>query len=580
MFLLSELKRRGVFRVVLGYLAAAWLLLQIADLVLPAYGFSEQAMAILINIVVVGVFPAAILAWVFDWSPEGITLDTGKPIPASRARRTDQAIIVVLLLAVGYFITDKFFIEPGVQVEIDKSIAVLPFVNMSSDPEQSYFSDGISEEILNLLAGVDQLRVISRSSSFAYRGEDINIPEVAKDLNVAYVLEGSVRKAGDRIRITAQLIEAATDQHLWSETYDRDLVDIFAIQDEVSAHIIDQLRIELTGETPHAYRTDPETYALYLKARARVANVGLMGDSEAVRIMQEVEARDPNYVPGLMYFATLIGYESRNFGDQALYPGEEAERKIQELLDRTIELDPNNPHALMKLSRQASLESRDYPRAARLIERALEQNANDGVILRGAMAFSLFMGDFDTRLRLGKRAAETDPSCFHCISDYVAELVRAERLDEAEALARTRMEMSPLGEKVLGDVYMARGEFDRALEVYRQIDHKSTRILMEARALFAMGDLPGFERLKNEHKENEGGPYGKAILAAIEGDTSAAAGYLETAFTYDISEFGFVLRDPIFESLHEEPAWKALSERAGLSPSQIAGTKLNLPNGI
>lgn len=347
MFLLNELKRRGVIRVVLGYLAAAWLLLQIADLVLPTYGFSEQTMVTLINIVVVGVVPAAILAWVFEWTPEGITRDTGQAIPASRARRTDRAIIIVLLLAVGYFTVDKFFIEPQVQVEIDRSIAVLPFVNMSSDPEQDYFSDGISEELLNLLAKVHQLRVVSRSSSFAYRGEDINILEVGNALNVAYVLEGSVRKAGDRIRITAQLIEASTDKHLWSETYDRDLVDIFAIQDEVSAQIIDQLKIELTGEAPHAYRTDPETYALFLRAKARLMQIGLYGDPEAVRIMEEVVASDPDYVPALMYLATIIGYESRNHGDQAIYPGELAERKKQELVDRTLAIDPNNAQAII-----------------------------------------------------------------------------------------------------------------------------------------------------------------------------------------------------------------------------------------
>lgn len=253
---------------------------------------------------------------------------------------------IVALIAIGLWMVGAQN-DPIENVDIDRSIAVLPFVNMSSDPEQDYFSDGISEELLNLLAKVHQLRVVSRSSSFAYRGEDINILEVGNALNVAYVLEGSVRKAGDRIRITAQLIEASTDKHLWSETYDRDLVDIFAIQDEVSAQIIDQLKIELTGEAPHAYRTDPETYALFLRAKARLMQIGLYGDPEAVRIMEEVVASDPDYVPALMYLATIIGYESRNHGDQAIYPGELAERKKQELVDRTLAIDPNNAQAII-----------------------------------------------------------------------------------------------------------------------------------------------------------------------------------------------------------------------------------------
>jgi len=578
--LLSELKRRGVIRVVLGYLAAAWLLLQIADLVLPAYGFSEQTMATLINIVVVCVIAAAILAWVFEWTPEGITRDTGQVIPVSRARRMDRAIIVVLLLAVGYFSVDKFFIEPQVQVEIDRSVAVLPFVNMSSDPEQDYFSDGISEELLNLLAKVRQLRVVSRSSSFAYRGEDINIPEVGNALNVAYVLEGSVRKAGDRIRITAQLIEAATDKHIWSETYDRDLVDIFAIQDEVSAQIIDQLKIELTGEAPHAYRTDPATYALFLRAKARLIQVGLYGDPEAVRIMEEVVASDPGYAPALMYLATVIGYESRNHGDQAVYPGEKADRKIRELVDRTLAIDPNNAHALIRSAWDVFTESRDTPRAARMVEKALEQNGSDGLILRPAMAFALYIGDFASRLRLARRAAERDPGCLHCMSDYVVELVRAGKLDEAEAMARARKAMAPNGEIDLGDVYMARGDYDKAFEIFSEIANEKDRIVNQVRAMFAIGDLQGFERLKNEFFEKYSTPWHMAVLYGLEGDNEAAVASLQLTFSESTRMFGFVLRDPNFEGLHGEPGWEELRERAGLSEAHIAGTKLNLPDGF
>ena len=580
MILLNELKRRGVIRVVLGYLAAAWLLLQIADLVLPAYGFSEQSMAILIQIVALGIIPAAISAWVFEWTPEGVTRDTGQTIPGSRARRMDRAIIVVLLLAVGYFAVDKFFIEPRVQVAIDRSIAVMPFVNMSSDPEQDYFSDGLSEELLNLLAKVRQLRVVSRSSSFAYRGEDINISEVGEALNVAYVLEGSVRKAGDRIRITAQLIEAATDKHLWSETYDRDLVDIFAIQDDVSAQIIDQLKIELTGEAPHAYRTDPATYALFLRAKARLNQSGLYGDPEAVRIMEDVVASDPDYVPALMYLATIIGYESRNNGPEAIYPFEEADRKIKELIDRTLAIDPNNAHALIRSAWEVFTEDHDTARAARMVEYALEQNANNGETLRPAMAFALYIGDFDTRLRLAKHTIERDPSCLPCMNDYVNELIRAGRLDEAELIARTRMAMAPHGEKGMGDVYMARGDFDNAFEIYGKISHDPSRITYQARSLHAGGDLRGFERLKNELVEKYDIPLFLAMLYALEGETEAAVNSLQRQFEESIRMFGFTLRDPMFGSLHGEHGWEELRERSGLTEAIIADTKLNLPDGF
>ncbi len=577
--LLNELKRRGVVRVVLGYLAAAWLLLQVADLVLPAYGFSEQAMATLISIVVVGVIPAAILAWVFEWTPEGITRDTGQAIPVSRARRMDRAIIVMLLLAVGYFAVDKFLIEPKQQIEIDRSIAVLPFINMSSDPEQDYFSDGIAEEILNLLAKVPQLRVISRSSSFAYRGQDINIPEVGDALNIAYVLEGSVRKAGDRIRITAQLIEAATDKHLWSETYDRDLVDIFAIQDEVSAQIIDRLKIELTGEVPHAYRTDPETYALYLRAKARLHETGLYGDHEAVLIMEEVVASDPGYVPGLMYLTTIIGYNTRSFGENAIYRPEAAKRRRQELVDRTLSIDPNNAQALMFTVLHVAREDGGIPRAARTVERALQIDASDGLVLRPAMAFALSIGDFESRLRLARRAAELDPGCIHCMSDYARVLMRFGRLDEAEAIARARMAMAPHGEDVLGEVYMARGDYENALKVFSDIAWEGPRLHSQARALFAAGDLQAYEEAKSEFVEKFGP---SADLHALEGDFEAALELIQLDFSgsTDMFEFPFIMWDPAFEDLHGMPGWEELRERAGLSEADIAGTKLNLTDGI
>ena len=578
--LLNELKRRGVVRVVLGYLAAVWLLLQIADLVLPAYGFSDEAMAILINLAVLGVIPAAILAWVFEWTPEGIARDTGQTIPASRARRADRAIIVVLLIAVSYFAVDKFFIEPKVQLEIDKSIAVLPFVNMSSDQEQDYFSDGISEELLNLLAKVHQLRVVSRTSSFAYRGNDLNIPEVAKALNVAYVLEGSVRKAGDRIRITAQLIEAATDKHLWSETYDRDLVDIFAIQDEVSAQIIDQLKIELVGEAPHAYRTDPETYALFLRAKARLIEIGLMGDREAVRIMEQVVASDPDYVPALMYLATVIGYESRNHGEDAIYPGEIGLRKRQELVDRVLAIDPNNAHALAFAAWRFYTEDRDIPRAARMMEKAVELGANDGLVLRPAMGFALLIGDFESRLRLAHRAVQRDPQCIHCMTDYIEELLRAGRLEEAESIARTRFAVAANGEAVLGEVLLAQGKYDEAYAVLSEISYENERLYFQARAKLQAGELEEYRQLRTELEEKYFAPWIMARLSALEGNTEEAIKYLEQQFEESTEMFGFTLRSPIFAEFDGIPEWEAIKKRAGLSEEDIGDTKLRLPDGI
>lgn len=240
MFLFNELKRRNVFRVGAAYVALSWLMIQVIETLFPLFGFSDAAARSVVLILAIGFVPAMIFAWVFELTPEGLKrdaeVDHDSTVSKSITRRLDWLIILFLVLALGYFAVDKFVLTPQKQAQNlatateearreghsqarvqsygDKSIAVLPFVNMSSDPEQEYFGDGIAEELLNRLAHIPQLRVISRQSAFSFKGTNIDIVTIAKKLNVAHILEGSVRWSGDRIRITAQLIEAGSDTHL------------------------------------------------------------------------------------------------------------------------------------------------------------------------------------------------------------------------------------------------------------------------------------------------------------------------------------------------------------------------------
>ena len=256
MSLFNELKRRNVLRIATAYVVVAWLVIQVAETIFPLFGFDDAPARIVVIVLAVGFVPAMIFVWVFELTPEGLKkeseIDRNQSITQHTGKKLNRMILIVLALALTYFAFDKFVLDPSrdqSKVETarqegrsealaesygDKSIAVLPFVNMSSDPDQEYFSDGISEELLNLLSKIPEMRVISRSSAFSYKGKDIDIPTIAAQLNVTHVLEGSVRKSGNQIRITAQLIEARSDTHLWSETYDRSLDDIFALQDESS----------------------------------------------------------------------------------------------------------------------------------------------------------------------------------------------------------------------------------------------------------------------------------------------------------------------------------------------------------
>ena len=262
----SELKRRNVFKVAIAYSVASWLSLQMVDLVLENINAPDWIMQVFMLGLAIGLPLAIIIAWAFEVTPDGVKLeknvDRSKSINRHTGQQLNRGIIMILSMAIVLLLTDRFRDEifgepePGdvktestditlddpVTVEPEKSIAVLPFVNMSSDPEQEYFADGISEEILNALAKVTELKVAGRTSSFAFKGKNEDLLEIGKVLRVNHILEGSVRKSGNRVRITAQLIKVEDGFHMWSETYDCELNDIFVIQDEISAAILSQLK--------------------------------------------------------------------------------------------------------------------------------------------------------------------------------------------------------------------------------------------------------------------------------------------------------------------------------------------------
>ncbi|NOR19298.1 MAG: adenylyl cyclase, partial [Xanthomonadales bacterium] len=298
MSFIEELKRRNVFRVGIAYAISAWVLLQIVDLVLDNISAPDWVMQVFMLALAVGFPIAIIVAWAFEMTPDGIKkekdVDRSQSITPQTGQKLNRSIIIVLVIALAWFGWDKFLEQPGsgsTSPEItqsvepstesqsnlsssntaEKSVAVLPFINMSDDKQNEYFSDGISEELLNVLVRVKGLRVPSRTSSFTFKGSSLKLSEIGKELKVDHILEGSVRKSGDRIRVTAQLIEVNTDTHLWSETYTRQLDDIFAVQDEIAQAIVDALKITLTGNEQSTIQnrstTNAEAYNKYLLGR-------------------------------------------------------------------------------------------------------------------------------------------------------------------------------------------------------------------------------------------------------------------------------------------------------------------------
>jgi TolB-like protein/Flp pilus assembly protein TadD len=368
--LFQELKRRNVYRVALAYLILGWLVLQITDIVAPALRLPDWTMSLVIYLGVIG-FPFALLfAWAFELTPEGLRrtseVSQDSSITAETGKSLNRAIMGLMALAILLLLADRFYTslssvgEAGMAAtetavgtgsaevaarEGPKSIAVLPFVNMSDDPAQEYFSDGISEELLNGLAKIRELRVAARTSSFAFKGQNQDIKNIGEQLNVDTVLEGSVRKAGPRIRITAQLISVDDGYHLWSEVYDRELNDIFAIQDEISQAIVDALKVHLMdGESVASHReVDLDAYNFYLLARHSLRRRTEKSLQLAEQQYQKAIDIDPTYAEAWAGKATATELLSeQHYGSKGI---KESRQKAQAMLDMAFSLDPDLPEA-------------------------------------------------------------------------------------------------------------------------------------------------------------------------------------------------------------------------------------------
>jgi len=340
--LISELKRRNVFRMAVLYVVAAWLVMQVAEVIIGLADLPGWTGPAVLAVLAVGFPIALIVSWLFEITPEGIARDEdvvrGGSLARFGGRRLDFIVISLLCAAVLLFAYDKWWVP----APPEKSIAVLPFVNMSGDPEQEYFSDGLSEELLNLLSQLPGMSVPARTSSFYFKGKNVQVAEIAAQLNVSHLLEGSVRRAGDRVRITAQLINAADGYHVWSRTFDRDVGDILAVQDEIAAAISDALEIRLTAGSDaipqlqtHALNT--EAYDAYLKGRELTHLRASPYIDQAIDELERSLRLDANFAPAhaQLAFAVLLQVQSGRV------TASEALREALPHLQRAQELEPD-----------------------------------------------------------------------------------------------------------------------------------------------------------------------------------------------------------------------------------------------
>ena len=430
----EELKRRNVVRVGIAYTVATWLLIQVTDTVFPRIGLPDSAVTLVIALLFLGFIPALIFAWAFEMTPDGIKrekeIDRTQSITPKTGRKLDRVIILVLAVVVVWFLIDKYYFKPGsdvvatesVSVAVDpttettstnspQSIAVLPFVNMSSDVDNEYFSDGISEELLNVLVKVSTLHVASRTSAFAYKGKDLPISQIASELKVDNILEGSVRKAGNRVRITAQLIDAKTDRHLWSETYERELVDIFDIQEEISNNIVAALKIALNvDETAALDRAqhptkNTEAYELYLQGRFAWRQRHEENILKSIELFEKAIAIDPTFARAhealAVAWSVLPSWSATN--------ATEASQKARPHALRALELDPKLSEARAVMA-EISLGNYQWADGMAQYRQALKDEPRNPTLQQWFAEAFVTLGFLTQGLEHIQKAYELDPA--------------------------------------------------------------------------------------------------------------------------------------------------------------------------
>ena len=602
----QELKRRNVVKVTVLYVVAAWLLLQITDVLSSLLPVPEWTGSFVFILLVVGLPPSIIFAWVYEYTPEGLRrqkdVDRRQSVTHETGHKINVLIVGLLVLTIGIVVVDRLIPETQLDADMpladmadevgaidrmaagdvssvsppENSVAVLPFVNMSSDAEQEYFSDGLSEELLNLLAKVPELRVAARTSSFSLKGQNLQISAVGDILKVAHVLEGSVRKSGDRLRITVQLIHAKDGYDLWSETYDRTLDDIFAIQDEIAREVVRELKVALLGEAPHVKDTDPEAYLLFLQACHMNGMRTADGYAQALALYQQVLAIDPQYTAAWSGLASIyIG--QANLAERPIAEGFELAR---EAASRALAIDPDDAAAHAQLGKVADIFEGNLADAARHFERAFVLDPTDPDIRRQVANFSFGIGRLDESIELLEYTAVRDPINALTHRSLGMSYLHAGQLDSAIASFRTALNLNPAAfgaHSLLGRALLLKGQPMEALAIVSE-EQSDYALLELPMVYYTLGRIEESDAALAElvEKYAEHAAFNIAAIHAYRDEPDEAFAWLEKARTNNDGGLSEIVGDLSFSKVHEDPRWQPFLESIGRSPQQLAAIRFDV----
>jgi TolB-like protein/cytochrome c-type biogenesis protein CcmH/NrfG len=601
MSIIEELRRRNVFRVGIAYVVITWLLLQVADVVLNNIDAPDWVFRAILLVLVMG-FPIALLfAWAFEMTPEGLKkekdVDRSQSITQTTAHKLDVVVIGLMVVALVYFAWDSFYggtvdrastppatpatvqlndaasAEPAATPAKPKltkapdalSIAVLPFVDMSPEGDQQYLSDGIAEELLNLLVQIPDLKVAARTSSFSFKGENVKIDEVARELRVAHVLEGSVRKAGNRVRITAQLIKADDGYHLWSETFDRTLDDVFAIQDEISAAVVAALKVQLLGAAPKSVEVNPEAYALYLQGRYFFVRRTQQDWENAALAFEQALEIEPGYANAWAGLSLVLAAQAGQ-SYRELHAGYVLAR---EAANKALELNPDLAEAHAAMGQIQTSYDWDWAGAEASLTRALELAPGNSHILAEMAVLQRFIGNLDVAIELNRRAVELDPLDMRGYHQLGLALIWAEQLDEALAVYHQLLRLNPeytSANLSLSRILLLQGNLEGAMaaaEREREPFWREFGILIN---LYAQGNTEEADvRLVDFIEQNQAdSAYQIATIYGFRGDIDQVFEWLELAYVQRDGGLPEMLSDPFLNQFSGDPRWVEVLKKVGL----------------
>ena len=572
----------------MAYAIVGWIVVEIASVAGPALRLPEWTTSFVVFLIILGLPLALIFAWAFELTPEGLKretdVDRSQSITTTTGRKLDVAIIGLLVLAVGYFAVDKFVFDPGrdaMEIEaavrsaqdssesssdLDRSIAVLPFINMSDDASNEYFSDGLSEELLNLLAKIPELRVAARTSSFSFKKRpEVTASEIAEILNVAHILEGSVRKSGNQVRITAQLIKASDGYHVWSETYDRKLENIFETQDEIAASVTESLKVTLLGDAPKSWKTDASAYELFLEGQFHAHVASNEALRQSIALFKRVLEIDPGYAPawaalGNAYF-WLAAYGGMT--DQ------EGDYLIDDAIEQAIATGPDYAWTYYVKGLKRSAFDFEITAGGADMRKAMELDPANAEFMFGNGTNAMDRGRFDEAISLLQKALRLDPLRPRVLEFLGRTYMGMDLFDEAAEAFRRQAELSPgypgawyRNARILALL----GRAPEAIEILRQESAENYHLTGLAMVHFALGNIDEAERALTQLIDEYSGDmdFQIAEIYAARREIDNAFLWLDSAYAYHDMGLITMLAVPEFHILHNDPRWPVYLRKMGL----------------